>query len=60
MKTKAKRKKSLLFKLIMGLLVIIVVIAVSVGGWLASVSGGLNKAHEPREAVVGSDRKSVV
>lgn len=54
MKTKAKRKKSLLFKLMMGLLVIIVVIAVSVGGWLASVSGGLNKAHEPREAVVGS------
>lgn len=52
-----KRKRKLWVKILIALSIIIGVIAISVGGWLASVTGTLSKEHAPDEMIVGNGTK---
>ncbi|MGL6199379.1 MAG: flavodoxin family protein [Lachnospiraceae bacterium] len=55
-----KKKRKLWVKVLIALLIVIGIIAISVGGWLASVTGILSKECSPDEVVVGNGTKNAL
>ena len=55
-----KKKRKLWVKLLIVLLIVIGVIAISVGGWLASATGALSKKYTPDEVIVGNGTKNAL
>lgn len=56
----AKKKHTFGFKLLMIVFIILGITVISVGGWLFSVMGGLNREHPSDEMILGEGRKQVL
>lgn len=55
-----KKKRKLGIKLLIALLIVIGITVISVGGWLASVTGALSKVHSTDEVIIGDGLKTAL